>query len=47
MKAVSVGTAMWIDVDTPLAHAFAERCYAHYGAALAPTAAPVIAASAG
>jgi 1L-myo-inositol 1-phosphate cytidylyltransferase len=48
MKAVSVGSAMWIDVDTPLAHSFAERCYAHFGAALAPSAASsVVAASAG
>jgi choline kinase len=47
MKTVSVGSAMWIDVDTPLAHSFAERSYAHFGAALAPHGAPVIAASAG
>jgi choline kinase len=38
MKAVSVGSAMWIDVDTPMAHAFAERCLARYGVALAPAA---------
>jgi 1L-myo-inositol 1-phosphate cytidylyltransferase len=37
MKAVSVGSAMWIDVDTPMAHAFAERALARYGEALAPT----------
>jgi choline kinase len=36
MKAVSVGSAMWIDVDTPLAHAFAEQALARYGEALAP-----------
>jgi len=36
MKAVSVGSAMWIDVDTPMAHAFAERCIARYGVALTP-----------
>jgi choline kinase len=38
MKAVSVGSAMWIDVDTPMAHAFAEKCIARYGLALAPAA---------
>ena len=36
MKAVSVGDAMWIDVDTPMAHTFAERSLARYGIALAP-----------
>ncbi len=36
MKAVSVGSAMWIDVDTPMAHAFAERALARYGSALVP-----------
>jgi 1L-myo-inositol 1-phosphate cytidylyltransferase len=36
MKAVSVGSAMWIDVDTPMAHAFAEHCIARYGIALSP-----------
>ena len=36
MKAVSVGPAMWIDVDTPLAHAFAEQSLARYGEALWP-----------
>ncbi len=36
MKAVSVGNAMWVDVDTPMAHAFAERALARYGVALAP-----------
>jgi 1L-myo-inositol 1-phosphate cytidylyltransferase len=40
MKAVSVGSAMWIDVDTPMAHAFAERCLARYGEELWPVAAP-------
>jgi choline kinase len=39
MRAVSVGAAMWIDVDTPMAHAFAERQLARYGVALAPAAA--------
>jgi 1L-myo-inositol 1-phosphate cytidylyltransferase len=38
MKAVSVGSAMWIDVDTPMAHAFAERSLARYGEALWPVA---------
>jgi len=37
MKAVSVGTAMWIDVDTPEAHAFAEESLARYGDALWPS----------
>ena len=36
MRAVSVGNAMWIDVDTPMAHAFAERSLARYGVDLAP-----------
>lgn len=36
MKAVSVGSSMWIDVDTPLAHGFAERALSRYGSALAP-----------
>jgi 1L-myo-inositol 1-phosphate cytidylyltransferase len=36
MRAVSVDTAMWIDVDTPMAHAFAEQALARYGSALAP-----------
>ena len=40
MKAVSVGQAMWVDVDTPMAHAFAEKALARYGAALAPTLDP-------
>ena len=39
MKAVSVGAAMWVDVDTPMAHAFAEKALARYGAALAPATA--------
>ena len=38
MKAVSVGSAMWVDVDTPMAHSFAEKALARYGAALAPAA---------
>jgi choline kinase len=38
MKAVSVGSAMWIDVDTPMAHTFAERCVARYGVTLTPAA---------
>ena len=36
MKAVSVGSAMWIDVDTPMAHTFAEQCISRYGEALWP-----------
>lgn len=44
MKAVSVGTAMWIDVDTPMAHAFAEESIARYGEALWPE--PAVAAAA-
>lgn len=39
MKAVSVGDAMWIDVDSPAVHAFAEKALARYGSALAPAAA--------
>lgn len=41
MKAVSVGSAMWIDVDTPMAHAYAERCLARYGSALQPVVTPL------
>ena len=44
MKAVSVGSAMWIDVDTPASHAFAERCYARFGADLAPRGGVAVAA---
>jgi 1L-myo-inositol 1-phosphate cytidylyltransferase len=44
MKAVSVGDAMWIDVDSPMVHAFAERALARYGAQLAPAAAASVAA---
>jgi len=40
MKAVSVGSAMWIDVDTPMAHTFAEQCLTRHGVALQPSAAP-------
>ena len=40
MRAVSVGDAMWIDVDTPMAHAFAEQALSRYGVALAPQAQP-------
>ena len=43
MKAVSVGTAMWIDVDTPMAHAFAEESIARYGDNLWPE--PAVAAA--
>lgn len=46
MKAVSVGSAMWIDVDTPMAHAFAEQSLARYGENLvAMPMAPLYAAS--
>ncbi|MET0340611.1 MAG: NTP transferase domain-containing protein [Polyangiales bacterium] len=47
MKAVSVGDAMWIDVDTPMAHAFAEQAIARYGVALAQQAPQVVRAAAG
>ena len=40
MRAVSVGDAMWIDVDTPMAHAFAEQALSRYGIVLAPQAQP-------
>jgi 1L-myo-inositol 1-phosphate cytidylyltransferase len=39
MKAVSVGDAMWIDVDSPMVHAFAEKALARYGSELAPAVA--------
>jgi 1L-myo-inositol 1-phosphate cytidylyltransferase len=42
MKAVSVGDAMWIDVDSPMVHAFAEKAFARYGSALAPAAAAAV-----
>ncbi|MFT3921989.1 MAG: NTP transferase domain-containing protein [Myxococcales bacterium] len=42
MKAVSVGNAMWIDVDTPMAHAFAERSLARYGITLTPAPAAAV-----
>jgi choline kinase len=45
MKAVSVGSAMWVDVDTPMAHAFAEKALANFGDSL--TALPQIARAAG
>jgi hypothetical protein len=44
MKAVSVGTAMWIDVDTPMAHAFAEESIARYGEQLWPEPASTVVA---
>ncbi|MBK8173346.1 MAG: NTP transferase domain-containing protein [Sandaracinaceae bacterium] len=34
MRVVDVGDAMWIDVDTPATHAFAERQLSMYGDAL-------------
>jgi choline kinase len=36
MRAVDVGTATWIDVDTPAAHREAERLIRAYGPRLAP-----------
>lgn len=36
MRAVDVGNAFWIDVDTPEAHAEAERLLAIFGDALTP-----------
>ena len=45
MRVADVGEAMWIDVDTPAAHAYAERCIALYGDALAPVHAPAAAAA--
>jgi 1L-myo-inositol 1-phosphate cytidylyltransferase len=46
MRAVSVGDAMWIDVDTPMAHTFAEQALSRYGVTLAPAAQPARAAAA-
>jgi 1L-myo-inositol 1-phosphate cytidylyltransferase len=46
MKAVSVGAAMWVDVDTPMAHAFAEQAVARFGDRLAPVAGLPLVASA-
>ena len=37
MRAVDVGDAAWVDVDTPLAHAHAEQLLRRYGPALRPT----------
>lgn len=45
MKVVDVGAARWIDVDTPDAHAEAERLIAAYGETLAPAPAVRVAAS--
>jgi choline kinase len=39
MRAVDVGTASWIDVDTPAAHREAERLVKAYGRHLAPVSA--------
>jgi choline kinase len=36
MRAVDVGDAAWVDVDTPLAHAHAEQLLRRYGPALRP-----------
>lgn len=37
MRAVDVGDAAWVDVDTPLAHAHAEQLLRRYGPALRPS----------
>ncbi len=36
MRVADVGDAVWVDVDTPQAHAHAERLIARYGEALKP-----------
>jgi 1L-myo-inositol 1-phosphate cytidylyltransferase len=36
MRAVDVGSAAWVDVDTPLAHAHATQLLRRYGPALRP-----------
>lgn len=45
MRAVDVGDASWIDVDTPAAHAEAERLLSLYGDELRPVQQPLIAAT--
>lgn len=45
MRAVDVGDATWIDVDTPAAHAEAERLLSLYGDELRPTEQPPVAAT--
>ncbi len=45
MRAVDVGAATWIDVDTPAAHGEAERLIAAYGDQLRPVQAPLVAAT--
>lgn len=42
MKAVDVGKAVWIDVDTPEAHAHAERVLRVHGDSLEPAPQPMI-----
>ncbi len=44
MHGADVGDAMWIDVDTPSAHAEAERLIRAHGERLQPTAVGVVAA---
>jgi 1L-myo-inositol 1-phosphate cytidylyltransferase len=48
MRAVDVGEAAWVDVDTPMAQAHAEELLRRYGPALRPAlpAAPVVIADA-
>lgn len=45
MRVVDVGDAMWIDVDTPEAHAFAESRLAMYGEALRELTTEMVAAA--
>lgn len=45
MHGADVGDAMWIDVDTPSAHAEAERLISAHGERLQPTAAGTVAAA--
>ncbi|MBK7533980.1 MAG: NTP transferase domain-containing protein [Myxococcales bacterium] len=40
MRVVDVGDAVWVDVDTPLAHGHAEKLLAALGPELVPLAAP-------
>lgn len=45
MAVADVGDAAWIDVDTPVAHAEAERLIRAYGTNLRPSRAPQVAAA--
>ncbi|MCA9601845.1 MAG: NTP transferase domain-containing protein [Polyangiales bacterium] len=47
MHVANVGSALWVDVDTPAAHAEAERLIALYGSTLTPAAIPAAHAVAG